>query len=250
MRLAGGLPSATLSGLSALIAEITGTPPRAAPWLAPALLLAAPEVAPRLALPRAGGGEALVHEYQGADWQAPLPPDVPLTAAAARKQTPGGAEYRFDLGPEGAAPAVSLTTALRVLAETDIAAAPPVPFRTAALRTAAISSPMRVTQAQADRYLALSGDDNPIHRDPAAAGRLGRAAPLVPGLLLLALVQPAAEAAFAAPLSTLKARFMGPLEMDESLRLALLPRGAGRARALLLAGEDRALAAVDLAFAA
>lgn len=245
--LPGGLRSEAADALADLIAEICAPATIAArPWIAPALLLSDPAVQTVLDLPCPGTGEMLIHDYQSVDNPARLPLDTDLRAAIERK----GSEYRIGLAGAGSgAAAMSMTCALRVVQQAEIAALRPAPFPERALVGADWSRPCRVTQAQCDRYLALSGDGNPIHRDPALAADLGMAAPVVPGLLLLALGQPTAERLV--PGRTphrLTCRFMAPLATGAPFRIAAQRRGADRLRLHLLDLNGTALAIADLQF--
>ncbi len=237
-----GLTSSTVDAMAALVGEIAARPLAAPPWLAPALLFADPDLQVRLDLPRPGPDEVLIHEHQSLEIAAPLPLDTPLTAAVTTKRDAGMADYRFTLSD-----AVTLGTVLRLFPLAALADAEPAPFRPQMLKDTAVSGAFAITQAQTDRYLALSGDGNPIHSDPEAARALGLSAPVVPGVLLLSLVQPAVEAAFpGARLAMLKCRFMAPLEMGDPFRIALQKRNEGRVRAFLLGAADRALALADV----
>ncbi len=242
LHLPDGLPAAQADALAALTAEICAPDaPHAAPWTAPALLLSDPAVRHLLALPEAAAGEVLVHDYQSFDIAAPLPAGSRIFAKAARNGSEYGLVLRADPGE------VRMTSALRLLPAADIAAARPAPFRTDALRGAVWSPPLAIDRRRTDRYLALSGDANPIHRSAGAAAASGLPAPVVPGLLLLALIQPFAERALPGrSLSRLTCRFMSPLAVGGSARVAVMPRGPGRARAVCLGPDARALAIADL----
>ena len=248
MQLPAGLSSARAGGLSDLIAEITGTRPRALPTLAPALLFADDAVQSRLDMPHASQADILIHDAQSIALDGAFPCDTALAARARR--TPKGplTEFTFTL-MNGGSPVASLGTTLRLVPKTDLGAVKPTPFRTGSLTDTEWTGPLTVSQAQTDRYLALSGDANPIHQDVTQAQALGLPAPIVPGLLLLSLIQPAAEAAFPdARLTSLKSRFLAPLCVGNPMRIGLQPRGQTRARAYLIANGDRALAIADLTF--
>lgn len=246
--LPGGLKGADADTLAALIAEIAGTPPRDQPWTAPALLFAAPAVARALPLPDAGSDRVLVHEYQRIERSGTLPRDTALTATASATEGATGTEFEFGLSAGGQS--VSLGTALRVFTLEDLAAARPTSIREAMLKGATTTGTLTVTPDQTLRYVTLAGDTNPIHRDPAAAAPLGLSAPVVPGMLLLALVQPVAEAACPGrTLARMTCRFMSPLETGAPFRIAVVPRGPDRARAFLLADGSRGLGIADLQFA-
>lgn len=240
VRLAAG----TAQALAALVAEIAGAAPRALPWLAPALLFASPGGQRHLALPTPGPDELLIHDYQSVAYASGFPLDAPLAAEAETR----GNDRHVTLSANGA-PVATLTTALRLIRRADLTAARPAPFPRRLADNLDWSAPLTASQDRTDRYLALSGDLNPIHRDAALAASLGLPAPIVPGLLLAALVQPAAEARNITRLTSLKARFMAPLTVDAAFRLALQPRGDTGLRAYL-ACDTHALALIDLGFAA
>ncbi|MDJ0631372.1 MAG: MaoC family dehydratase [Rhodobacter sp.] len=234
------LKAETAQAFADLIAEITGAEPPAQPWLAPALLFASAEGQRRLALPRPGPEEMLIHDYQSVAYTGPFPLDTAFHAAAETR----GQDHHITLST-ASGPAAALTTALRVVRRADVAAANPAPFPPRLTETLTWSPLRTVAQSQTDRYLALSADPNLIHRDAALAASLGLGAPIVPGILLASLVQPAAEAALKAALVKLTARFMAPLAMGTPFRLAIQRRSPTRLRAYL-AGEARALALVDV----
>lgn len=251
LSLPDGLSPEPMRALAGLVADITGDARAAAeaPWLAPALLFSAPAVQERMDLPLPAPGEVLVHDYQAIRYDASPAFGAPLDATLAREANAGSTTYHFALA-QGGQPAVRMETALRIVPAADIGAARPAAMRLEALRGATVSARFAVSQEQTDRYLALSGDRNPIHSDPAAARAMGLSAPAVPGLLLAALIQPAARAAAGdATLRTLKTRFLAPVEMGGRLQVAVQARGAtGRLRAFLLGDGACALAIADLAF--
>ncbi|MDJ0827222.1 MAG: MaoC family dehydratase [Rhodobacter sp.] len=235
-----GVTTAQAAALAALVAETAGRAPAALPYLVPALLFASAEGQRRLALPAPGPDEILIHDYQAVSTPRPFPLETPLAAVAETR----GNDHHIKVTAAGAE-AARLTTALRLVARAELAAARPAPFPARLTEALAWSAPLRITQAQTDRYLSLSGDPNPIHRDTALAASLGLPAPIVPGLLLVSLIQPAVEAQSTARVASLKARFMAPLPVSAPLRLALQPRGTARLRAFL-ATEAYALALADL----
>ena len=51
-----------------------------------------------------------------------------------------------------------------------------------------ITRPLSFTQAQFDRFAALSGDDNPIHVDPQFAARTRFGRTVAHGMFLLSLI--------------------------------------------------------------
>lgn len=237
LELPQGLPRATSDALAALLGEATGRPLRQPPYLATLMLLSAPEVASALPLPIAPEGQVLIQDYQSLEFRAPLPLDMALQATAQLDEKPNGAELVVDLSGK-----VKLRSAVRMVPAAELANAKPL-----ALRLTPELGPIDCTHAYVDRYLDLSGDTNPIHRDTDLATKLGLSAPIIPGLLLVALVQPLVEArAPQAALSSLRARFTAPVPVGSKVHAALQERGANKYRCSVIFDGGSA-AIVDLA---
>jgi acyl dehydratase len=88
------------------------------------------------------------------------------------------------------------------------------------------------------RYVAASGDDNPLHLNPAAARAAGFSGSLVPGMLLLGLCERAIHAwRDDAGISRLAARFLHPLVVPASVtvsgRVVLVEPAGDAARVVL-----------------
>jgi acyl dehydratase len=252
MTLLGGLTANRARGLADLVADVTGSRLAGPPFLAPVLLYSDPSVQSQLDLPLPQGDAILVQEFQGVEYPAAFPLNTDLDAAATVRPQDDIVELRFSLSAAQAAVA-HLSTVLRRVPVTDLGAVKATPFRTESLGDSVRwSAPFTVSQHQTDRYLTLSGDRNPIHRDPAEARRLGLTAPIVPGLLLVSLIQPICEASVPGGwLVSLKSRFLAPLCMLAPLRIGVQLRGGAldqvqKARAYLIDMDDRALAIVDL----
>ena len=250
MQLAGGLAQDRVTQLSDLIAEITASGLNSLPYLAPALLFARNEVQAAIGMPKAAPHEILVQDFQAIDHAAALPLDTALQASCLSTVKGGSTEFRIDLGGY-----LTLTTALRRVPRQDLSAIRPMLLRnTAALGDLGAAGPLVFSQRQVNRYLALSGDGNPIHSDPDEARSLGLPRPIVPGLLLVSTIQPdCAQALPDARLRNLKVRFLAPLCVQDSCHIALQSRGPGpegstRARAYVFAKDARALAIADLLF--
>ncbi|MCB1491725.1 MAG: MaoC family dehydratase [Rhodobiaceae bacterium] len=77
-----------------------------------------------------------------------------------------------------------------------------------------------VGQVEIEAYTRVSGDNNPLHRDPAYAVRLGIAEPPLPGLLVLAQF-PRLLAAWDCPhtLRDLQAQFLRPIPVATPVQL-------------------------------
>jgi acyl dehydratase len=247
-----GIGADRAAALSDLAGRISGYPVSRVPYLAPVLLFADPGLQARLPMPRPRPGVILVQEAQSVAYPAEFPLDTALAATAQGRTRGDLAELRFDLSAD-AGPVARLVTTLRQVPAADLGAVKPTPFRAASLGDGVQwTAPVAITQDQADGYIALSGDRNPIHHDPALARDLGLDAPIVPGLLLVSLIQPVAEATLpGAALASLKSRFLAPLCIGAPMRIGLQMRGPAtgglqRARAYLVDMTDRALAIVDL----
>jgi len=79
-----------------------------------------------------------------------------------------------------------------------------------------------------DAFAALSGDDNPIHCDPAHAAATGFGRTVAHGMLLYARLQGMLRAAVpGVRLARLDLAFPAPAYADEALRLTIAPEGAG-----------------------
>lgn len=252
MSLRGGLASDRVERLAGLVSDITGLAVHDLPALAPVLLFSDPAVQAQLPMPQARDDEIVAQDAQSIAYATTFPLDTDLAATAIAHHRDNFVEFRFALsGTEG--PVAHLVTALRLVRVTDLSAVKATTFRPASLGdNVQWSSPIAVSQDRTNRYLTLSGDRNPIHRDPARAQRLGLPAPIVPGLLLASLIQPFVEAALpdSTPIS-LNSRFLAPLCMQAPLRIGVQLResavgGIRKARAYSIDGTDRALAIIDL----
>ena len=97
-------------------------------------------------------------------------------------------------------------------------------------------------------YAAVSGDDNPLHRDPALAARAGFAAPLVHGMLVMAAFEPALTA-WRGDLQIAKvtAKFVQPLLEGQHARISgrvIRREGEGVLMRLIAQGPERAPAII------
>lgn len=234
-----GLAAATLDGLKEILRDLTGADIHASLFFAPSLVTLLPEVARHLPLPAPVPGLALVHDYQSVRFTRPLPADTALTVKRLRKESGLTTELEIDI--LGFAQSV---TAVRQLPERELSGAAPLRMRP--LET----GPTLVCRtAHVEGYLQHSRDPNMLHRDVALARALGFAAPVVPGLLLAGLIQPAVEAAYpTAQVTALRVRFAAPVQIDQPLQVALQPRGETRLRAFVLV-KGGAAAIVDLELA-
>jgi len=91
------------------------------------------------------------------------------------------------------------------------------------------------------RYAAASGDDNPLHTDPAIARAAGFAGPIVPGMMLLGLCERAIRAWYPnATIQRLAGRFLQPVVTPAALtftaRVALVNAATGTFILRILAG--------------
>ena len=69
-------------------------------------------------------------------------------------------------------------------------------------------------------YAAASGDDNPLHLDPAIAARAGLAAPPIHGMLIMACLEPSLRAwRPEAILTKLSAKFVEPVLTGETFEV-------------------------------
>jgi len=247
-----GLGETRVTAFSNLIADITGKRLRTAPYLAPALLFSAPESQRQIGMPEPDATTILIHDYQAITCVSELPFDTAVDAEAIEKKRANVAEYSFSLSTNGA-PIAQMTTALRLFPRQDLSSLKPTQFRNIdQLGDIAVLDDLRIRQGQTDAYQTLSGDMNPIHHDTAEAASLGLAAPIVPGLLLAATLQPVLEDARPElRLKTMKTRFMAPLCIDAPFIIALQDRGAApdgesRIRAYHMRPDASALAVSDL----
>lgn len=254
--LPGGLRAARVQSLSDLIGDITGMPLNGFPYLGPTLFFSDPAVQSALAFPETGQDHVLVQDYQGLAFAGPFPLDTDLTASVDSETSDNNAALSVRLASHDREVS-TLTTKLRRVRAGDLATLKPAVFQPETLGNTHWGAAIRLTQTQIDRYVQLSGDKNPIHADPALTCRMGFANTVVPGLLLIALLQPLCERHLTdATLVSLKARFLSPLMTGAQLKVGVQDRGSDprtgqrRQRAYCLDADDRGLALVDLLFSA
>ena len=97
-------------------------------------------------------------------------------------------------------------------------------------------------------YAAVSGDDNPLHLDPALAARAGFAAPLVHGMLVMAAFEPALRAwRDDLRIAKLSGKFVQPLLQGQRARISgrvVRREGDGVLMRLVAQGPERAPAII------
>ncbi len=237
------LEPARVTDFARLIAAISGIDLPSVPVLAPALLFSDSKVQRQLDMPRPGPNEVVVQDYQSVRHMAALAVGDELSAAVTRPDR--GTTTEFDITLSHAArPCVVLKTALRRVPRQDFTRRNATRFTPGQIAgDAGRVDGLCIPQAQVNAYLGLSGDRNPIHSDPTEAASLGFGAPIVPGLLLLALVQPFAPAGRA---TAFRGRFMAPLMVDQPFSISLTHRGPGRLRAFIFTSNAGALALADM----
>ncbi|MDQ0392265.1 MaoC family dehydratase [Labrys monachus] len=93
-----------------------------------------------------------------------------------------------------------------------------------------------ITRAQVEAFAAVSGDGNPLHVNPALAGKVGLDAVPVHGMLLVAFLHDAAR--HYRPKGTitgLATRFMAPVPVGERLEISgRVVKAAGRRDPLVM----------------
>ncbi len=231
-----------------LITDITGQNTSNQPYFAAVTMSRHPPVRKLLALPQSNDGEMLIHDYQAMNFHMPLPTERPLNVDGTRDAKERRIEISLSIS-EGDTLHQTMTLALRRIGTQDLGNLKPVTLRNVdAIGDLTRSGIMHISQDQIDRYVALSGDVNPIHRDQRVAAELGLEAPLVPGMLLLALCQPFIERA-GLKAASMRARFVAPLIVDEDFRVSVQSRGPDRARTYMYTRDARSVAIADLVLA-
>lgn len=235
----GGLSGSDCAALAALLLGLSGRAGAAAghtPLIAPVLLMGRAELAVAAHAMQPSPGLCALHESQRIERLAPLPMDAPLRLSAA--QTDGG--FALTITAEtGDAPLVRLLTRLRFASPAQIAGLTGATFGDRMAGQGATWAKTRPLDAQSvARYLSLSHDRNPIHRDDQAARAAGLSGVVVPGMMIAGL----AESLLDAPATTLATRFMAPVPLGAALEMVAVPRRGGfRVFALL---GDRTIAAI------
>lgn len=198
------------------------------PVLAPALLLSDAGVQRVLNLPFVTDDSVLVQDYQSIDVAIPIPINVPLDPYVEKHS--GGANTEFTCTPY---PGITMRSGLRLLPRSGISTVAPLAIRRNDVSVPP-SGPIACSIGQLAQYLRLSGDQNPVHGDDALLADLGLRAPVVPGLLLVSLLQPSLEdASKNRPVVGLRARFAAPIFVEQKIRLAVQSRGQDRLRAFI-----------------
>jgi 3-hydroxybutyryl-CoA dehydratase len=93
-------------------------------------------------------------------------------------------------------------------------------------------------------YAQASGDDNPLHADAEFARKFGFSAPLVHGLFMMGLIEPACRAwGLAGAVVAIESRFVSPVLHDTELRYSgnVVSAGTDRLRIRIVARDSAAV---------
>ena len=245
IRLVSGIDASRIDQLAGLIEGITGKKLQNPPVLAAALLLSDPDVQNVLRFPNTALDQCLIHDYQSVENFGNLQANVTLFAECNLDPKPTGSEFDLALSQADKSLVVSMKSALRIVSSVELAAAEPLAQRPAVSESLKHSEPMKVSQQQVKNYLELSGDTNPLHFNARTIEELGLRGPIVPGMLILGLIQPFIEQLHPGQIRKMKARFAAPIYVGQSFQLSAEFRSSHKAR--VFAGrEGAAYAIVDL----
>jgi acyl dehydratase len=186
----------------------------------------------------------LVHGEQGIVWHAPLPTSgevvgrTRVTGLVDKGSGKGALLYSEKTLTDGGGRLLATTTSTTFLrgdggfggASGPVRAAAPAPD---GVPDRVIDLPTRPEQALIYR---LNGDDNPLHSDPAVAGKAGFPRPILHGLCTLGVVTHALLQGLCgydpARLRALSLRFSAPVFPGETIRTEIWSTGGFRARVL------------------
>lgn len=248
--------AAEVEALARLIEDATGRPaPAEVPFASPLLLFSRLDAARRDALFGVGPGRTLVQEQLSIEGGRRIVPDA-VTNVESRVHEPASpaTPWRIEVGLFDAAGGTiaEVRTAMRAVASESLAAAQGPAAGRAAEGVRRTTRPL--SRDLVERWVRLVGDDNPIHVDAAHAAALGLSGPVVPGALLVALVEGVVEPALGGRLIRLNARFTAPVPVGAAIEVEIRERPATGeaarrdARLLFVAGE-RVAAVADLSVA-
>ncbi len=262
LALTADLTASACTDLADLLAGLVPAAlPSSTPLIAPVLLMAdAAKKAgkPMLdVMPVADGQGMTLHEYQAFRMARPLISGQSYNLAIAHQpETKPGAAFGFEskIADQSGAMFGETQTTLRRLSVADIhrlqgSALP----RAVAEGGAVWLTSKAFHQAAVDRYLNLSGDINPIHSDAAQARAQGLAGVIVPGMLIIGLLENVVSTLFPAHVCPdMRVRFMAAIGIDETVRFAALDRGVAqqpdqrRARVFAVREDDTIAFIADL----
>lgn len=245
IRLASGIDASKFDQLAGLIESITGKKLQNPPVLAAALLLSDPDVQHVLRFPKTAPDQCLIHDYQSVENFGDLQANVTIIAECNLDPKPTGAEFDLAISQADKSMVVSMKSALRIVPSGELAAAEPLAQRPAVSESLKHSEQMKVSQQQVKNYLKLSGDTNPLHFDTRTIEELRLRGPIVPGMLILGLIQPIIEQLFPGRIRKMKARFAAPIYVGQSFQLSADIRSSHKAR-VFAGSEGAACAIVDL----
>lgn len=209
----------------AAFARAIGWSSDAVPPAWPICVLPATEAVAALAAQCQQDGKLPVHAVQSFRYSKPLQRGVPLEGEVKLTLRPARATIRLALA-DASGPVCEANSTIVLADRLPPRPAPAVAPADAAPAIAEQRTPaLDVALFQA--YQAASGDNNPIHHDPAAAASLGLAAPIAPGMLVLGMMSSFAAATLdcSAP-AALDAMFLAPVLAGTALTFRLHPPAA------------------------
>ena len=212
-----------------LSAEITTLNTSGNPFISLAFLLSHPELSDLDEFLNPAQDQLVIHDYQVFKYAQNASIDKQDRAECAIQSKGATTELALDLAGTG-----SLKTALRSIPKVDLAKAKPLQLRADSLANAISHDNLICTQSHVSTYVSISGDTNAIHTDPARAQSLGLPDTIVPGLLLVGLIQPVFEKrADTKKLQSLRARFTAPMITGTPFAISILERSPTSLRAFV-----------------
>ena len=182
----------------------------------------------------AEAGLVLIQENLAIEIRRALLPDRPMIVDARVTVMPGG-KLQVDaeiLDGEGMHLARTTATARSVTTE-QIARLQEIPLHSVT-RGAKLSTFLTaaVSGEVVDRYVALAGDDNPIHTDPDYARQAGFPGPVLPGALVAGFAQQAVADFFPwLNLLDIRVRFVAAIPVGEQVAISIQERHPATAEA-------------------
>ena len=217
------------------------------PLIAPAMLLGTPGLEAVSRHMQAPPGMAVVHESQMVRRSGCLPLGAPLKIRAGIMGSEEAPRFEFSLLDHDRVIG-DMQTRLRFVTPDLMRALKGSEFRPAMIGPDGMWFETDILgESVVEAYLALAHDPNPLHRDDEAARLAGLTRAVVPGMLIAGLSE-AALALRAFKAVEMRARFLAPLPIGESLRFAVTLRsgeGGQRARVFAVNNQNMIMAITD-----